>query len=895
MDRRVFLGWQRPLLGAVVDWLWERREEMPGMTVVVPTAQAGRRLREALAEKGACLAPRVVTPGWFLRSDHAAPAAAEVLAWVEVLEEVSDWSRFSTVFPVAPGRGEGKGWSLPLAHSLMSLERSLQEGAMTLEGAARRMSASVEAGRWAELSELGRLKELKLSSWSMESRSRVLERLARETVAGKVVLAGVPDLSNAAVRRLEGADVVVLIAAPEDEPFDAFGRPEEEAWKTRSLPLPESVELVADPRQQAEKAVEKVAEAGTSSDRLALGSADDEAAEELVRAFGRAGWVIHNPAGNSVSPTVGWLRLWRGWISKPEVASAIDLLGMRETEGLTGRMRLQRVVTLSQMRDQWLVRTREDVERVEPRELLRRAEREARSSGEMPALGSETMEKLEKARGAFIRQPFAEAMRRLLERVDPDAAWTEVRDWVESMKPVLSSVERDAGFWLDLMLGDLPEATKAVPEDRVADVQGWLELLHEPGTHLVICGMNEGRVPASPAADVWLNDGVRSILGLTTDARRSARDAYVFQALIHSRERVDLLLGKSSADGDALLPSRLLLAANGKELAERVEKLFQEVEPPDAGMKWHADWKWKVRVSPMKPRLSVTALKDYLACPTRFYLKHGAAMFGREPERVEWKARDFGNVVHLVLERWGQDDIARDFSKTEALDDWLGRELERVVEELYGPRPPLAVRIQAAGARQRLEWFARIQACHRAEGWRVAEVETKFTREIDGVVLVGKVDRIDQHKDGRRRILDYKTYKDLRDVEKDHRVGITASTVMPEHLQDVGQVVGTNAKGKPTRWTNLQVPLYASFFTPVDELGYFVLGATEAATGLSIWDEFSDDDRDSALACAEWVIGQVKAGVFEPAAERVEYDDFELLSMGRGLRASTEVQEPSEH
>lgn len=884
MDRRVFLGWDRPLLGAVVEWLLDRRDAMPSMLVVVPTAQAGRRLRQALAERGACLAPRVVTPGSFLRTDESAPAAAEVLAWVETLEGVRDWERFSTVFPVAPGQGEESGWATPLANSLAGLERTLQESALTLEAAARRLGKSVEAERWQELAELWRQKEAKLAQWGMKGRSRQVGELSRQEVAGPVVLAGVPDLPEAVVRRLEDAEVTCLIGAPETEAFDKFGRPEAEAWTERELPWAESIELTADPRQQAMRAVERVAEAGTPSDGLALGSADDETAEELVRAFGRAGWVVHNPAGGAVSPLRGWLSLWRSWLARPEAATAIDLLGMRETAALAGGMRMQRVRALSRARDQWLVRTRRDAERVAALDDRDR---------ELMELAAQTLERLEAVRGAFLRQPFGEAMGRLLERVDPEGKWEEVGDWLTAMAPVIGAVRRDAGFWLDLLVAGLSEGMKEAPDGRVADVQGWLELLHEPGSHLVVCGMNEGRVPAAPTTDAWLSDGVREILGLTTDARRSARDAYVFEALLRSREadgRVDLLLAKSSADGDTLLPSRLLLAAKGGELARRVKVLFDEVEPPDAGMKWEADWKWQVPAVEMKPRLSVTALRDYLACPLRFYLKHGVAMYGREPERVEWNARDFGNIVHVVLERWGLDGEARDYSKSEALEEWLSAELDRVVGEYFGQEPPLAVRIQAEGARQRLAWFARLQACERAAGWRVVEVEKKFTEDVHGVTLVGKVDRIDEHADGRRRVLDYKTYADLRDVEKDHRIGVTAATVLPEHLDGVEAVIGSNAKGKPVRWTNLQVPLYSAFLAPVDELGYFVLGATEAATGLSLWADFSDEDRDSALACAEWVVGQVKAGVFGPAAERVKYDDFELLGMGRGLAASAECE-----
>ena len=68
MMEREFLGWDRPFLTQAVAWLLERRDELPGMLVVVPTAQSGRRLREALAESaGALLAPKVVTPGSFLQ------------------------------------------------------------------------------------------------------------------------------------------------------------------------------------------------------------------------------------------------------------------------------------------------------------------------------------------------------------------------------------------------------------------------------------------------------------------------------------------------------------------------------------------------------------------------------------------------------------------------------------------------------------------------------------------------------------------------------------------------------------------------------------------------------------------------------------------------------------
>ncbi len=879
MDRRVFLGCDRPFLGAVVDWLWARREELPGRVVVVPTAQAGRRLRQALAAKGACLAPRVVTPGWFLEVDSA-PRAAEVLAWVEILESIQDWNPFAAVFPVPPGSDEASGWSLGLAGSLAGLERSLQEAALTPETAAQRLVETVEAERWTALAALWRLKEQRLSGWGLQGRSRQLERLARDPVRDRVVLAGVPDLPEAAVRRLVGADFTCLIAAPDGPGFDPFGRPIPEFWTERRLPLPESVSLVADDRQQALCALERVAAAGTPAEDLALGSADDAVASELVRVFGRAGWPLHHPGARGVSSARVWLGLWRSWLHQPQVAEAIDLLGAPQTSTLCHGLRTRRVQELSRLRDEDLVRTADDVERSEARQR-ERDQQQGRASVERR--GFETMSRLSEARQAFLSQPFPDAMAQLLRQIDPDGGWSEVQEWLRSMAPVLGSVGREAGFWLDLMGRDLGEVAPEPPEGRVGDVMGWLELLHAPGRHLVVCGLNEGRVPESPGADPWLSDRVREHLGLAGDRRRAARDAHLFETLMASRRRVDLVLGRTGRDGEALLPSRLLLAAEGQELARRVDRFFREVEPSGADEGWHREWTWTPPRAELKPRLSVTALGDYLACPFRFHLRHGAGLQAREPERVEWNARNFGTVIHLVLERWGGDPVIRDSDSVADLESWLLGQLDRVVAEYHGARPPLALRIQIEGARQRLRWFARHQARIRAEGWRVQAVEQKFEQDLQGVVLVGKVDRIDQHDDGRVRVLDYKTYASMKPVEREHRSEIRANTVLPAHLVGVDAVVGQNAKGKPTRWTNLQVPLYAAFIPEVRELGYFILGESEGDVGLSLWDGFRPEDRDSALRCAGWVIECVKERRFGPPADRVEFDAFEVLAMGRRL------------
>ena len=97
MVERVFLGWDRPFLTRATDWLLEQCDPLPSLLVMVPTTQSGRRLRESLTERmGALLAPAIMTPGSLLKTTDPEVAAdwMEHVAWVETLEDVSNWSAY---------------------------------------------------------------------------------------------------------------------------------------------------------------------------------------------------------------------------------------------------------------------------------------------------------------------------------------------------------------------------------------------------------------------------------------------------------------------------------------------------------------------------------------------------------------------------------------------------------------------------------------------------------------------------------------------------------------------------------------------------------------------------------------------------------------------------------
>ncbi|MCX8237381.1 MAG: PD-(D/E)XK nuclease family protein [Akkermansiaceae bacterium] len=879
---------------AVIEWLLERKEELPGYMVVVPTAQSSRRLRQGLAERGGLLAPKVVTTGILMSVENFAPDAVEILAWTEALEAVKDWEDYGAIFPASPA-SDGPGWALGLAKAFVDLRKGLQENGLLLASAAR-LIASLEQERWEQLARLETVVEGALKRWGYESKSSQLASEAMELPGGvtRVVIAGVLDLPPVVTRFLEKVGVPVSVLVP-DARVDEWGRPGLE-WNEAEIGWPEngSVTLTGDPRQQADLAMAHVAASGSGSESVGLGTGDEEVATELVRSFGRAGWGIHDPGASLPSSVAGWLSCWRRYLQTPGVKEVIDLLAFDQGRFLVAGIRAQQVEALSALLDSHLVRSLEDVTRA--RILIEEGLERTTSESKKNRLGyqrdaalvaEKVMEDFAVLRKRFLGQGFHAGMRTLLNKVDRDDE-AELEGWLESTAEAAKAVKRSPGFWIDLLLRDLGPVPEEAPEGRVLDVQGWLELLHEPAPHLIVCGMNEGRVPSRSSSDSWLPESARQALGLPCEESRAARDAYLLNALLEMRRengRVDLIVGKSSLGGDVLMPSRLLLTAKGKDLAEQVKELFANVEPADSGVAWTLEdhWRWKPRVAEPRLRMSVTAFSKYLACPFRYYLQRVVGMNEPEPERVEWNHRDFGNVLHEVLEQWGRNEVARDSADAKGIEGWLLKALDKLVARHFGEELPLAVSLQVESMRLRLGWFAEEQAETRANGWQIFEVEKYFELEIAGATVTGQIDRIERHEDGRIRVLDYKSSKEAKDVVKEHQKLYRDDP--PEHLRGE-EVVAPGGKV----WTDLQVPFYADALGEmegeVDEVGYFALGQDRGNVKITRWVGFGEEEKISARKCAEWIVGQVQAKVFWPPAEKVRYDDFEDLAYGRDLKGA---------
>jgi ATP-dependent helicase/nuclease subunit B len=286
----------------------------------------------------------------------------------------------------------------------------------------------------------------------------------------------------------------------------------------------------------------------------------------------------------------------------------------------------------------------------------------------------------------------------------------------------------------------------------------------------------------------------------------------------------------------------------------------------------------------------VTAFRAYLECPFRFLLSHGMRMEPIESEKRELDARDFGTLVHAVLERLGVEGAWRDCTDGPELGHHFSAELDRIAIGRFGRTPSLPLVVQIESARQRLQHAAHLQAAARAEGWRIVETEWAFPEGavvFEGLAVRGKIDRIERHEaTGAVRVLDYKTSDKPVTPGDAHRKRLGRG----ESLRHA--FAGCEVNGVPGKWIDLQLPLYrlaAAHFGTEIVCGYFNLPKAVSETAIATWDDLDDATHAAAIECARGVAAAVRSGVFWPPNEDIDSDDDEFARLfHEGVEASVD-------
>lgn len=927
--RRHFLPWAGPLLPQAVAWLardWTGAGplNLSSWLVVVPTRQAGRRLREALAEHAATrgqavFPPRVVTPE-LLVTQAVTPGALtanrleSLVAWTEILRAV-DLADVRAVLPNDPPARDF-AWALGLGRELARLQSTLAEGGWHLGDVATLAGETCpELQRWHKLGELERRHAARLAEVGLVDvqTARIKATLAPAPLIDftRIAVIGAPDPLPLILRILAvhaaSMPVDVVVYAPETEAknFDDWGRPLATAWAERELPIAEFSERVrvcADPAEQVARITALAQATPDPETMLGIGVADPELLPLLEKACARVGIAAFNPEGRARrhDGLYPLLMALAEFAAVPEFAAVTTLarcpdilewLRARSAEHFSAATFLRE---LDQLGSNHL-----------PPTLAAAGAYTANFPTVGPALAALTELRAMLTRGNFPANASAALVElftgRELEASGVVAESAEA--WMAQLREIEQVLARGGELTLtateawQLALGAFADEVRTGDRPSGAlDLLGWLELLWDDAPHLVVAGFNDGRVPSAIVGDVFLPETLRERLGLKRNAERFACDAYLLAAIAAARTsgngQLDILLGKTTTSGDPLRPSRLLLRCADAALPQRVTQLFQPVAAARPSPPWARAWKLHPRVVDAPAQLSVTAFRDWLACPFRFYLKHVLRMTRVDSEKAELNAMDFGVLMHQALQQLGQEPTLRDCIDAIQLTNFLMERFERIVRGRFGAELTLPLVVQFEAARQRLRSAAEVEARERAAGWRTLHVEWEIQLLIGGLTVTGTIDRIDRHFDGRVRVLDYKTSD-----KADNPVAVHLRGVRTDELDRPEWLRTSDAKGKPQLWADLQLPLYrlavAAIWGDAVSCGYFNLPKAAGETAVILWDDFSRETQAAAEACAVGVVAAVVAGEFWPPRELkgrdADQDDFaELFHGGAKLSVAWE-------
>ena len=899
---RELLGLSRPPLHLAADYLIGRYQsgqvvDMTNAIVVVPGAQAGRRLLEILVQWSddhslVFTPPSVETVGRLPESLYRPkrPFASDLvkqLAWADSLQNTDPWL-VKQILAAPPATEDQAQW-LELGRMLSALHTELAADGLDFADVAKRgaeLDTFGEHERWDALREIQQaylqiLDEVGL--WDIQTARLVaIDRQECETDKD-IIVVGAVDMTITLRQMIDQvADrVTALVFAPDEwaPRFDKHGCLVPDAWQDADVPVrSKQVHLADGPAEQADRVARCLADfdGGYRPDDITIGLADEQITPFVQRQLDQCGIATRSAAGTPMVETAPYLLLdaLEAYLRSRRYAEFAALVRHPDVYDWVGRQKIDNgwLELLDEYHGDHLQSSLGDhlPENDKQTQVVRKAWK----------LVSGLLKPLDGA--ARPLDQWTGPLRELLLCIYGHREWDrdDQHDQIalrtfdqlnsvlaahgttipEPLMPVVSAADA-----LELTLSQLQKSTIPAPVDPAAiELVGWLELPLDDAPALVVCSFNEGFVPSSTGSDMFLPDRLRMRLGLQDNRRRYARDAYSLCVLLETREQIDLIVGRKNADGDPLAPSRLLFATDAETVAKRVLAYFKSPQPlhelsPLAGRLTASRDRPDFPIPRPEPlaepisKLAVTAFRDYLACPYRFYLRRVLELRATDDAAEELDGGQFGSLIHEVLRQFGEGPC-RDSTDPDEIQAFLNKTLDTRTATAFGERAMAAVKIQIEQLRLRLNAFAEKQAEWAAAGWRIEHTEVPgrdhgdAELEVDGkpMILRGRIDRIDANAEtGERIIFDYKSSDSGKTPDQTHR--------------------------KRGEWTDLQLPLYRHLarslgVEPPVQLGFILLPKDVNRVQFCLA-EWTDQDLDEADEVARKVVRGIRQEIFWPPVE----------------------------
>jgi ATP-dependent helicase/nuclease subunit B len=295
--------------------------------------------------------------------------------------------------------------------------------------------------------------------------------------------------------------------------------------------------------------------------------------------------------------------------------------------------------------------------------------------------------------------------------------------------------------------------TPVHPERAQVVVLPMAQLLGRCLAALVMPGADEVQMPAWPQPTGPWTARQRQLLGLPAaqDLADSAWRAWL-HALAHTS--VDVLWRQSDR-GERRMASPWVQAlmldgahGSGAQGAADARELRAIELTPQSMAQARGDG------LPLE-RLSASAYDDLRNCPYRFFALRLLALSPVQEIEADVDRRDFGNWLHATLFEFHAQLQAEPAPSEQRRAQLFDLAAQRALLQTGMRRADfLPYEASAPALREGyLQWLAE----HEASGHRFVQAEQWLERDLDGIKLVGKIDRMDRDAKGRALLIDYKS------------------------------------------------------------------------------------------------------------------------------------------
>ncbi len=844
--------------------------------VLTPTKEGARSLGAELLEmalndgRPGVSGIRSITLETFLAeliggSTNIASAPQKLLAWLYALKN----SAAQELFPNGGPKGEPP---IETAAELDALKSALSDKLMDFGDVLAFLknggdSPDFEIQMWQSLAEIERLYREFLAKSGLTCPFDALANAAKtaRTDYKTIVLAALADapsfMEETAKRLSKNARVIVLILAngASENDFDAIGRPLD-AFENVEIPLNGENTFVFDSVAEEAAAAAKVA-AEYGQETMAVGIACEQIQSAPV--FKRAFQNISKKLGIGLSARI------------PEAESlsvslSAKLFGIVGQLGQTGAFTsffdfLQNPLiwaTISENSPEkarailaCADRTREEyatvsgesalkILRLENNPLFQEFERAASIAKKLLSADIEdvvsTLEELVQNYESFagesrMENDACQALRAVAESVG------SLKDYRPSQSQTMALIQRAFGA----------KSTVEPDMENAIALQNWVEIFWSRAPQILLCDMNEGVVPMPENQNQFMSQSLKRRMGLKDSQWRRRRDAYMLKAMLDSRPGglACVMYSVRDASGDPRMPSRILMQA--RDLPSRINFLLET--PPQSASETTASTPVALRADKPLPqgfRMSATAFKNYLSSPVTFYILNVLKASEIQSDKSQMDAMQFGTLFHETLRRWASSECAGSEDADE-IAKYLDGALSAAAAEKFKNEMSAQTRLQLVSMRQRLRAVAKRQAQWAMEGWRIwGSPERKISMQLDGMEIVGTIDRIDFNaKTGDFAVIDYKTYDTLKGARQ-------------THVKD--------APDGSLQWLDLQLPIYVMAARElankkdICRAALFVAPTNVTATDIDIW-EISHIELESAVLKMREIISKIRNGEFATA------------------------------